>query len=137
MRTSGNEKKLQRIDHIRCVDLDQVRNDPDKLYNTAVDLQQEFRRLYRDHEKTIQRESVQSTVYESTGAFSTKYSTEPSSFWSGLQWIPAERDYPTDNAAMEPSCFGSSEIDVLVYNCSNSELQVWSGLSKLQGMLRL
>lgn len=129
MSTSTNEEH-QGTEDIRSVNLDKIRHDQDKLYHAAVGLQHEVKRLHGNQEIARQRESVQSTLSGYTPKSNTP---EPSAFWSGLQWIPAEWDYPSEDASAEFSCFGNSQMDVLVYDCLNSELRVWPGLSQLQG----
>lgn len=121
------------LDHIKSTNLDQISNDVDKLYHAAADFQNELLQLYADGKISVQAGNVRSTLNEETKT-PNKNLTEKPPFWSGLQWIPAERDYPTDAATMEPSCFDSSQMDVLVYDCSESKLEVWSGLQALQSM---
>ncbi|KAI1084859.1 hypothetical protein F5B20DRAFT_223328 [Whalleya microplaca] len=119
------------LDHIKSTNLNQINNDVDKLYHAAADFQQELLQLYADGKISVRAGNVRSTLNEETKT-PNKNLTEKPPFWSGLQWIPAERDYSTDAATMEPSCSVSSHMDVLVYDCSVSKLEVWSGLKALQ-----
>lgn len=133
---STYEESIEKYDRIKAVDLSKICNDTNKLKLVAEDLQRELLQVYGDRREAIRNEPGQSTTNEKTQISNTNLSSTPA-FWSGLEWIPAQCDYPTDTATTKSIGFGSSHMEILVYDCSRGTLEVWHGLEKLQGMICL
>ncbi|KAI1450498.1 hypothetical protein F5Y02DRAFT_369004 [Annulohypoxylon stygium] len=129
---STYEESIEKYDRIKAVDLSKICNDTNKLKLVAEDLQRELLQVYGDRREAIRNEPGQSTTNEKTQISNTNLSSTPA-FWSGLEWIPAQCDYPTDTATTKSIGFGSSHMEILVYDCSRGTLEVWHGLEKLQG----
>ncbi|KAI0900203.1 hypothetical protein F4806DRAFT_455364, partial [Annulohypoxylon nitens] len=130
MPAHANDNEL--YESIRSIDLIELRNNHDKLYHVAEDFQQKLLEIYGDRSLSVHDKSMQPATNEKIETLNNGLD-EPPLFWSGLEWVPAEWDYPTDITTVEPSCFGSSHMEVLVYNCSTNVLEVRSGLQGLQG----
>jgi len=120
---------------VEVLDLDRLRGEPDKLYNTAKDLRREVLRLYAakgsNASNDIQPQQTQTNPFEGSDPSISPRSSFP--FWSGRQWIPAESEYPTD-WPVDPGCFGFGRgpMEVVVFDVSTMKPEIWSGLDQLK-----
>ncbi|KAH9906794.1 hypothetical protein F4778DRAFT_596863 [Xylariomycetidae sp. FL2044] len=115
------------------VNLQRIRQqDPDKLLQVAEELKREVLRP-RSPEDAGDSDARRRQQQQHGPPEPGTPSSPPPAFWSGLQWVPAELDFPYDDPTPRFLClFGSHEIEVLVYNCTTRELKVQSSLEKLE-----
>ncbi|KAI7779482.1 hypothetical protein LA080_000765 [Diaporthe eres] len=105
------------------VDVNQLRTDPEKLCRVAEDLKHKLLKSY-DQLETIRREQV------GTKSPVPSHISDSSSHWPGRLWVPAETNYPSDDAG-RLSCLRDRHIEVLVYDCKTDKTEVFRGLDKL------
>jgi len=124
------------LQRVKELDLDQLRNQPEKLYLVTKQLRQTLLGILEAQNPDYQNRILPQGDPEVNPFYDASLISSRSSFqfWSGLLWVPAEQGYPTDNQNSSGLlCFGSSEIEVLVYDCTTKELKARRGLKSLSG----
>ncbi|KAG6365651.1 hypothetical protein INS49_007262 [Diaporthe citri] len=108
---------------VEAVDVDRLRDEPEKLRRVVEDLKRELLQSYNELDAVRKAQRVA----KSTDPPPT---SDSASRWPGRSWVPAETSYPSDDVG-RMSCLHETHVEVLVYDCKAKRVEVLTGLREL------